>query len=65
MHLSYLLHRHQVSLIRAEAGACIEARLAHRAFAKHYARQFDGFRATRTASGVAPRRLTTARGERP
>lgn len=43
MDLNYLLHRHQISLMRAEAAACIESRHAHQAFANSYAKQIDDF----------------------
>ena len=41
MGLNYLLHRHQVSLMRAEAASCISARSSHRALAFGYARQIE------------------------
>ncbi|MEI9926650.1 MAG: hypothetical protein WDN44_01690 [Sphingomonas sp.] len=37
MDLNYLLHRHQVSLMRAAGAAGLEARHAHRALARGYA----------------------------
>lgn len=37
MDLNYLLSRHQISLIRADATDCPEARLAHRGIARAYA----------------------------
>ena len=37
MDLNYLLSRHQISLMQADAAACSEARIAHRGRAKHYA----------------------------
>jgi len=39
MDLNYLLHRHQVSLIRADYAACEPARVAHRELASLYARE--------------------------
>jgi len=37
MDLNYLLHRHQVSLMRADAAACGPSRLAHSGLAALYA----------------------------
>lgn len=37
MDLNHLLHRHQISLMRASAAASPEARHAHRGLAKGYA----------------------------
>jgi len=37
MDLNYLLSRHQISIMRAEAATCREARYAHRGLAKGYA----------------------------
>jgi hypothetical protein len=37
MDLNYLLSRHQVSLMRADAALCSEARYSHRALARGYA----------------------------
>jgi hypothetical protein len=48
MDLNYLLQRHQVSLIRAKAATCVEARRSHEVLAIHYARQIDAFRRKRT-----------------
>ena len=39
MGLNYLLHRHQVSLMRADAALTGEARHSHRQLARGYARQ--------------------------
>lgn len=36
MDLNELLHRHQVSLMCADAALCIEARIAHRGMASLY-----------------------------
>jgi hypothetical protein len=41
MGLNYLLHRHQVSLMRADAAATTEARQAHRELASAYAERVD------------------------
>lgn len=39
MDLNYLLSRHQISLIRAGAASCAEARMAHNGLARGYAEQ--------------------------
>lgn len=39
MDLNYLLHRHQVALMRAASATCVEARFAHRGMAVAYATQ--------------------------
>jgi len=49
MDLNYLLHRHQVSLMRADAAATGEGRHAHRGLAHGYAQQIE---TARTASGA-------------
>lgn len=41
MDLNYLFHRHQVSLMRADAAVCVEARYAHSALARGYADEID------------------------
>lgn len=41
MGLNYLLHRHQVSLMRAASAPKPEARRSHRALASGYARQIE------------------------
>lgn len=41
MALNYLLHRHQVSLMRADAASCVSARSSHLALANGYARQIE------------------------
>jgi hypothetical protein len=47
MDLNYILKRHQVSLMRAEAAAGGESRIAHQAFARRYADLIEAFRAAR------------------
>lgn len=37
MDLNHLLHRHQVSLMQADAATCVEARRSHGLRARHYA----------------------------
>lgn len=44
MDLNYLLHRHQVSLMRADGAASREARHAHRDLATGYAARIDDLR---------------------
>lgn len=64
MDLNYLLHRHQVSLIRAEAAVRIEPRRAHQMLAALYARQIEAFRQMRMPRGSAlgrPTRLNAGR----
>lgn len=41
MSLNYLLHRHQISLMRADAATGAEARLSHRALAAGYSLRID------------------------
>ena len=41
MGLNYLLHRHQVSLVNAEAAKSVEARRSHAMLARGYARQIE------------------------
>ena len=45
MDLNQLLYRHQVSLMRADAASCTEARLAHRGLARGYADRIARMRA--------------------
>ena len=47
MDLNYILKRHQVSLMRADAAGGGEARIAHQKFARRYADQINAFRAAR------------------
>jgi len=39
MDLNYLLSRHQISLMRAEATPCVASKASHRAFATEYAQR--------------------------
>lgn len=50
MDLNYLLYRHQVSLMRAEASDCLCATRSHRGLAKGYA---DRIRVLRNGLGEA------------
>ncbi|WP_448664293.1 hypothetical protein ACG3SL_06350 [Sphingomonas sp. CJ20] len=43
MDLNYLLHRHQVSLMRSLAATGVEARSAHRGFVRGYAARIRAF----------------------
>ena len=52
MDLNHLIHRHQVSLMRADEAACGEARHAHRRLASAYAGQISEFRAELGANGL-------------
>lgn len=49
MDLNYLLYRQQISLMRADAAANPEARVAHRSLAQCYA---DRIRTARAAVGL-------------
>jgi hypothetical protein len=49
--LNYLLHRHQVSLVRAESAACFASGYAHRGLAKAYAERIDTLRNALGAPG--------------
>jgi hypothetical protein len=51
MDLNYLLSRHQISLMQADAAACSEARIAHRGRAGHYA---ERIRELQSELGAAP-----------
>lgn len=44
MDLNYLLSRHQISLMRADAAGSSAARCAHRGFARHYAARITQLR---------------------
>ena len=52
MDLNYLLHRHQITLMQADAAASIEARCAHRGRAIGYAAEIARFRRDLDASLV-------------
>lgn len=43
MDINYFLHRHQVSLMRADGAACSASRAAHRSLARHYAQALESF----------------------
>jgi hypothetical protein len=53
MALNYLLHRHQVSLMRSEAAPTREARAAHRGLATGYAARIRELRADSGAAETA------------
>lgn len=44
MDLNYLYHRHQLSLMRADAAACASSRAAHHELARGYARRIQAER---------------------
>lgn len=52
MDLNYLLHRHQVSLMRAEAAASLEGRRAHGDLAQGYAARIASLRLELGAPGA-------------
>lgn len=49
--LNYLLHRHQISLVKAENAACNKARRVHDGLATGYAARITEYRDTLGASG--------------
>ena len=51
MDLNYLLHRHQISLVRAGNASCNRARRAHDDLAMGYAARITEYRETLGASG--------------
>lgn len=53
MDLNYLLSRHQVSLMRAAAAACSEARHSHQGLARSYAERIRLLR-ERLGAGSTP-----------
>ena len=55
MDLNYLLARHQISMMRADAADTREARHAHRDFAKHYAARIKALQQDLGASLVLAR----------
>jgi hypothetical protein len=52
MDFNYLYARQQVSLMRADDAACIEARRAHLGLATLYAERIDKERARRAPAGI-------------
>lgn len=54
MALNYLLHRHQVSLMRAESAASPEGRIVHRKLAKLYAERIREASAALGAGALIP-----------
>lgn len=52
MDLNHLLHRQQISLMRADMAECGEAEFAHRGLADGYAARIAEFR-TKLCSGAA------------
>lgn len=53
MALNYLLHRHQISLMRSQASPSLEARASHRGLATRYAAQIRQLRADTGAAETA------------
>ena len=53
MDLNYLLSRHQVSLMRADAAVCSEARHSHRGLARGYAERIRELQ-ERLGTGSSP-----------
>lgn len=51
MDLNYLLHRHQVSLVRPSNAACVDARSVHRELAIGYAARITETRERMGARG--------------
>lgn len=58
MALNYLLHRHQVSLMKADAAASPQARATHRGLASGYAERIGTMRTDFNAASVEPLRVT-------
>ncbi|WP_294192729.1 hypothetical protein [uncultured Sphingomonas sp.] len=58
MDLNYLLHRHQVSLMRAHDGATSEARCAHRGLAFGYRQRIAALRETMGAAAMTLDRVS-------
>ena len=58
MALNYLLHRHQISLMRTRSGACPSARAAHRGLAVGYAARIQALRADLGATPMDVARVT-------
>ncbi len=52
MDLNYLLYRHQVSLMRAEAAVCSCSRRSHRDLARGYAERIGAIRSSLGADSV-------------
>ncbi len=55
MDLNYLLYRHQVSLMRADATDCLCARSSHRDLARGYADRISALRTTLGEEGSLTR----------
>ena len=54
MDLNYLLSRHQISIMRAEAASCREARLSHRGLANGYADRIRELQSALDAGRMLP-----------
>lgn len=57
MDLNYLLHRHQISLVRANDAASGEARMAHTGLAQGYAGRIATLRRA-SGADVDPKRVS-------
>ncbi|WP_375272231.1 hypothetical protein [Sphingomonas sp.] len=58
MDMNYLLQRHQISLMRATAGASNEARIAHRGLARGYGERIATLRHTMGAETLLTGRVS-------
>lgn len=58
MDLNYLLHRQQISLMRASAGASSEARVAHHGLARGYGELIATLRHTMGAETLVTGRVS-------
>ncbi|WP_019517320.1 hypothetical protein [Sphingomonas sp. Mn802worker] len=58
MDLNYLLHRHQISLMRAGSGSSDEARHAHRGLATGYRQRIAALRETMGAAAMTLDRVS-------
>lgn len=54
MDLNHLLERHQLSLMRAAAAGCVEARHAHQGLADGYGRRVRALQAVSGGHALAP-----------
>ncbi|MEG3180734.1 hypothetical protein [Sphingomonas sp. LT1P40] len=52
MDINYLLYRHQVSLMRYDAAACVSSRRAHRDLAHGYASRIRDLQVTLGSAGT-------------
>jgi hypothetical protein len=64
MDLNYYLARHQISLMRADGAACIEARLSHLTMAKSYEAKIKRFYLEHDANIQRPAGVVTVQSSR-